>query len=80
MPHPYSLFTNSELIDQLAGITGLVWTVSLLSYVGLLFGYGNSIATTLGADPSLLLYLGGAFFVTTLWLDRLHSKLSQPTK
>jgi hypothetical protein len=74
-----SILSDRDRVHQLAGLTGLGWTVSILSYVGLLFGYGNSLARSLGADPSVLLYIAGGFFVTTLFLDRLHGTIADST-
>ena len=61
---------NGDALDQVAGITGVGWTASLLGYVGSVIGYSNSLIT----NPQALLYLGGAFFITTLGLDRLRSR------
>ncbi|MFW6003285.1 MAG: hypothetical protein ACOCPT_02575 [Halanaeroarchaeum sp.] len=65
-----------DLLDQLAGITGLGWTVSLLGYLGTVIGYGNSIVSRLVVDPQTFLYIGGAFFVATFGLDRLRSRIT----
>lgn len=61
---------NEERLDQLAGLTGVGWTTSLLGYLGAAVGYGSSLV----ARPSSLLYLGGALFLATLGLDRLRSR------
>ncbi|GAA0193873.1 MULTISPECIES: hypothetical protein [Halobaculum] len=63
---------NGDAIDQVAGITGLGWTASLLGYLSTVIGYSNSLIT----NPQTLLYVGSVFFVTTLGLDRLRSRLS----
>ncbi|MGM0398044.1 MAG: hypothetical protein ACQEQY_03540 [Halobacteriota archaeon] len=68
------LTAEHDLLDQLAGVTGLGWTVSLLGYLGTLIGYGNSIVSRLVVDPQSLLYIGGAFFVATFGLDRLRNR------
>lgn len=67
---------ENGLLDQLAGITGLGWTASLLGYLITVIGYGNSLVTRLVADPHSLLYLGSALFVATLGLDRLQNSLT----
>ncbi|UWG47996.1 hypothetical protein HSRCO_1717 [Halanaeroarchaeum sp. HSR-CO] len=69
------LTAENDLLDQLAGITGLGWTVSILGYLGTLIGYGNSIVARLVVDPQSLLYIGGAFFVATFGLDRLRNQI-----
>ncbi|SHH50503.1 hypothetical protein [Halobaculum gomorrense] len=64
---------NGDALDQVAGITGIGWTASVLGYLSAVIGYGNSLVT----NPQALLYLGGAFFMTTLGLDRLRSRHSE---
>lgn len=61
---------NEERLDQLAGLTGVGWTTSLLGYLGAAVGYGSSLVPR----PSSLLYLGGALFLATLGLDRLRNR------
>lgn len=68
---------DPDLLDQLAGITGLGWTVSVLGYLGTLIGYGNSVISRLVVDPQSLLYVGGAFFIATLGLDRIRNRVSK---
>jgi hypothetical protein len=63
---------DEDTLNQVAGITGLGWTASILGYLSSLIGS----STTLITNSQLLLYLGGVFFVTTLGLDRLKNKLS----
>ena len=65
-----------DVLDRIAGITGIGWTVSILSYLATIIGYGNSLVTRLTVDPQSLLYIGGALFVATFGLDRLRNKLS----
>jgi hypothetical protein len=67
---------RSETVDQIAGITGIGWTVSVLGFLSTVFGYGNVIVARVVADPFSLLYLGGVLFLTTLGLDRLERRLS----
>jgi len=55
-------------LDQVAGITGVGWTASLLGYLSSILGFN----TALGSNPQSLLYLGAVLFVTTLGLDRLR--------
>ena len=64
------------VLDQLAGITGLGWTVSILGYLGSVIGFSNSLLTRLVVEPQSLLYLGGALFVATFGLDRLRDRLT----
>lgn len=62
--------SDENTLDQLAGITGLGWTTSMLGFLGTAFGYGSSLV----AKPTALLYLGGAFFLATVGLDRLRNR------
>lgn len=62
---------NSENLDQLAGITGLGWTTSLLGFLTPVIGYGNGFVSRFVTDPQSLLYVGVVFFLATLGLDRL---------
>lgn len=59
---------SEETLDQVAGITGVGWTASLLGYLSTVLGFN----TALGANPQSLLYLGAVLFVTTLGLDRVR--------
>jgi hypothetical protein len=61
------LKANQDVLNQVAGFTGLGWTASLLGYLTTVIGYGNTLITS----PQSLLYLGGILFVTTFGLDRL---------
>lgn len=65
---------DKDALNQLAGLTGLGWTASVLGYLTTIIGYGNSVVTRVVADPQSLLYLGGALFVATLGLDRLRDR------
>lgn len=67
---------DNDVLDRVAGITGVGWTVSILSYLATIIGYGNGLVTRLTVDPQSLLYLGGALFVATFGLDRLRNTLS----
>ena len=68
------LTSDSDALEQLAGVTGLGWTASVLGYLGAVAGYGNSVVSRLVAEPHSLLYLAGALFVATLGLDRLSRR------
>lgn len=68
--------SDAKTLDQLAGLTGIGWTASILAYLILAVGVGNSLFSQLVADPVLLLYLGGVLLVATLGLDRLQNSLS----
>lgn len=70
------LALRPEDIHQLAGVTGVGWTVSLLGYLVTLLRYGTDQTALLGAEPRVLLYLGCLLFVTTLALDRFRTPLS----
>lgn len=76
LPLPRPSPSDDAVLDQLAGITGLGWTASILGYLGTVVGFGNSLVARLAVDPQSLLYLGGVLFVTTLGLDRLRNALS----
>ncbi|WP_123620400.1 hypothetical protein [Halorubrum sp. CSM-61] len=66
---------DEDLLNQLTGLTGMGWTASVLGYLSTVIGYGNSLISRLVAEPQSLLYVGGSFFLLTLGLDRLQSKL-----
>lgn len=68
--------SNPDQLAQLAGVTGVGWTVSALGYLATVLGFGGSHVTwlPLGAQP--LLYLAGACLVATLGLDRLRETRS----
>lgn len=66
-----------DLLDQLAGLTGLGWTASILGYLGTVVGYGNGLLARLVVEPQSLLYVGGTLFVATVGLDRLRKALSK---
>lgn len=67
--------TDKDLLNQLTGLTGLGWTASVLGYLSTVIGYGNGLISRLVAEPQSLLYVGGSFFLLTLGLDRLQSKI-----
>jgi len=66
---------DREKLNQLAGITGLGWTASILGYLGTVLGYGNGLVSRLITEPYSLLFVGLAFFLATLGLDRLANRL-----
>lgn len=72
--------SEKDVLTQLAGITGLGWTASILGYLGATIGYGNSLVARFVTDPQSLLYLGGVLFVATLGLDRFRDALSNGTE
>jgi hypothetical protein len=76
MLHTLPALAYPHKLDQLAGLTGLGWTASVLGYLGSVIGFGNSIISRLVADPISLLYLGGVLLVATVGLDRLQNSLS----
>ncbi len=65
--------SDKDLLNQLTGLTGLGWTTSMLGYLSVVIGYGNSLVIRFVTDPQSLLYLGAGFFVATLGLDRLRN-------
>lgn len=67
------LTQDRDALNQLAGITGLGWTASILGYLVTAIGYSSALLSRLAVDPRSLLYLGGALFVATLGLDRLRN-------
>lgn len=62
---------DRDLLDQLAGVTGVGWTTSVLGFLGTVLGYGNSLVSRFVADSKALLYVGAVLFLATLGLDRL---------
>jgi hypothetical protein len=67
---------DEDTLSQVAGITGLGWTASLLGYLSIVLGHGSSLVT----NPLSLLYLGGILLVATLGLDQLKSTVSDRSK
>jgi len=68
---------DSDSLDQLAGVTGLGWTVSVLGYLGTVIGYSNAVVSRLVVEPQSLLYVGSALFVATFGLDRIRNRVSE---
>jgi len=69
-------WADGDVLDQLAGITGLGWTMSVLGFLSTALGYGNWLVARLVTAPQSLLYLGAVLFVVTLGLDRLKETLT----
>lgn len=69
--------SDKDILNQLAGLTGLGWTVSFLGFLSTVVGYGNMFVARLATSPQSLLYLGTVFFVATLGLDRLTERLTE---
>lgn len=69
---------DNGVVNQLAGITGLGWTMSMLGFLSTVVGYGSGPVARLVADPHSLLYLGAIFFVATLGLDQLVDQPDEP--
>lgn len=65
--------SDEKTLNQLAGITGIGWTTSILGFVSTIIGYGSALV----ANPYSLLYLGSAFFVATVGLDRLRKNRTE---
>lgn len=66
-----------DVIDQLAGVTGVCWTASILAYLGTAFGYGAGLGLRFVVEPRLLLVLGCVFLVATFGLDELQRTRSE---
>lgn len=77
MQRQQSSVVDGDPLDQLAGVTGLGWTVSLLGYLGTVVGYGNAVVSRLVVDPQSLLYVGSALFLATFGLDRIRNRVSE---
>lgn len=65
------LSPDRDTYRQLAGLTGLGWTASVLGYLATVLGYANNLAARLVVDPYSLLYAAVVLFLVTLGLDRL---------
>ena len=63
---------DKELLNQLAALTGLVWTLSLLAYMSMLAGYGTELLSSIVTAPRTLLALSLVAFLVTVGLDRLR--------
>mgnify|MGYP000141509269 CR=1 FL=1 len=61
---------DTDLVEQLAGVTGLGWTTSTLGFLGTVLGYGNGLVSRLVTEPRSFLYVGAVCFLATLGLDR----------
>lgn len=72
MSQKQELVSDTNVLYQLAGITGLGWTALILGYVSTVIGYGHSHIP----EPQSLLYLAGVLFVVTFGLDRAGDGLS----
>jgi hypothetical protein len=68
---------DADSLDQLGGVTGVGWTVSLLGYLTTVIGYGNALISRLIADPQSFLYVGSVLFVATLGLNRLQQSATE---
>lgn len=77
MALPRTSPSETDLVDQIAGITGLGWTASLLGYLITVVGYGNSVISRLVVDPRSLLYVGSVLLVVTVGLDRFQRTLTE---
>lgn len=70
-------WSKQGTLNNLAGLTGLGWTTSLLAFFSTVLGYGAGIVTRLVTTPQSLLYFGAALFLATLGLDRLSRRISE---
>jgi len=71
---------NDEFLNQLAGITGVGWTTSILGFLTTVIGYGNSLVSRFMADSRSFLYAGVVFFLLTLGLDRIANRIAESTE
>lgn len=71
MSQKQELVSDTNVLYQLAGITGLGWTVLILGYVSTVIGYGHSHIP----ESRSLLYLAGVLFVVTFGLERVGKGL-----
>lgn len=62
---------DTDVLYQLAGVTGLGWTVLILGYLGTVIGHGHGHLPA----PRSLLYPAAVLFVATVFLDRLQRGL-----
>jgi len=72
MPLKPAILSNEQFLHELAGLTGLGWTASMLGFLGSLIWYGNDVRPALPIGPRTLLGLGICFFLATQLLDRLR--------
>lgn len=70
---------DADVLDQLAGLTGIAWTTSILAYGATVLGYGSGVIPRFIVDRQLLLVLGCVFFVATIGLDKLRRIRSDGT-
>jgi large-conductance mechanosensitive channel len=68
---------DADSLDQLGGVTGVGWTVSVLGYLTTVIGYGNALVSRLISDPQSFLYVGSVLFVATLGLNRLQRSATE---
>lgn len=68
---------NGETLSQLAGVTGVGWTTSILGFLTTVIGYGNSLISRFMADSRSFLYAGVVFFLMTVGLDRIANRLAE---
>jgi len=76
MPPELTPTSKGELLDQLAGLTGIGWTVSILGFLSAVLDIGPALVERLGPDPESLLAVGVALFVATAVLDRLRRSVT----
>lgn len=67
---------DASALDRLAGYTGLGWTTSFCGFLTMGLGYGPGVLGRSLVDTGALLYLGLAFLVATVGLDRLANAVS----
>lgn len=63
------LLPDADAVYQLAGLTGVGWTASILAYACTVLGYWNWLPVPRIGEPELLLYLAGSLFLATVGLD-----------
>ena len=72
-----SVSLDRETLYQLAGVTGLGWTTSVISYASTVASTDNGYVARLVADPQSFLYAGGVLFLATFGLDKLANRLDE---
>lgn len=67
---------DANALDRLAGYTGVGWTTSFCGFLTMGLGYGPGVLGRSLVDTGALLYLGLAFFLATVGLDKLANTVA----
>lgn len=65
--------SDEAFLHELAGITGVGWTGSMLGFLGSMIWYGDGLGASLPPGSRVLFYLAVACFVATVGLDALRT-------